>query len=121
MIEILFENLKEKPNEFEENIKRLKTKKISQNRRTSFNKNLKELNFLKKKKLSVDINHKFGKSASISNNSFLNNINNIQRKQKRKSLGLNSSKHNLIYYNHFNNTSEKNKNIENKKIILKNQ
>ena len=124
MIEILFENLKEKPNEFEENIKRLKTKKISQNRRTSFNKNLKELNFLKKKKLSVDINHKFGKSASISNNSFLNNINNINiypSKLKRKSLGLNSSKHNLIYYNHFNNTSEKNKNIENKKIILKNQ
>ena len=124
MIEILFENLKEKPNEFEENIKRLKTKRMSQNRRTSFNKNLKELNFLKKKKLSIDIHHKFGKSSSISNNSFINNINNINifpGKQKRKSLGLNSSKHNLIFlehYNHPNNISEKKKNNESKKSIL---
>ena len=127
MIEILFENLKEKSNEFEENIKRLKTKKMSQNRRTSFNKNLKELNFLKKKKLSVDIHHKFGKSSSISNNSFINNINNINifpGKQNRKSLGLNSSKHNLIFlehYNHLNNTSEKNKNNEIKQKALKNK
>ena len=137
MIELLFENLKEKPNEFEEKLKGLETK-LSRNGRASFSKNINELNFLKKKKLSVDMPKTkiFGKFHNIANNSNLNNninnlnnVNNINiynNKEKRKTFALNSSKHNLIFLDHSNQLEvilEKNKNNENpmKTSIIKNK
>jgi len=137
MIELLFENLKEKPNEFEEKLKRLETK-LSRNGRASFSKNINELNFLKKKKLSVDMPKTkiFSKFHNIANNSNLNNninnlnnVNNINiynNKEKRKSFALNSSKRNLIFLDHSNQLDvilEKNKNDENpmKTSIIKNK
>ena len=136
MIELLFENLKEKPNEFEEKLKRLETK-LSRNGRSSFSKNINELNLLRKKKLSVDMpkNEIFGKFYYTANNNNLNNINNINNfnniniynnKEKRKSFALNSSKHNLIFLDNSNQLDvilEKNKMDENpmRTNIIKNK
>ena len=60
MIELLFENLKEKPNFFEENLKKfifkndvIKYKGGSCNK--LFNKNTNDMDILKNKKLSVDV------------------------------------------------------------------
>ena len=134
MIELLFENLKEKPNEFEEKLKRLETK-LSRNGRTSSSKNVTELNFLKKKKLSVDVpnNKIFGKYYNtVNNNNLNNNMNNLNNiniynnKEKRKSYVLNSSKNNLIFPEHSNQLDvilEKNKMEENsmKMNVIKNR
>ena len=96
MIELLFMNFKENPNEFEENLKKLKTKNI-------INNNINENNSNRKKKLSTDIyinNIKNIFSSRITNkkinNLNLSNKNLVTNTQKRKSFELNSTNKNFI-------------------------
>ena len=96
MIELLFLNFKENPNEFEENLKKLKTKNL-------INNNINENNSNRKKKLSTDIyinNIKNIFSSRITNkkinNLNLSNKNLVTNTQKRKSFELNSTNKNFI-------------------------
>ena len=96
MIELLFMNFKENPNEFEENLKKLKTKNL-------INNNINENNSNRKKKLSTDIyinNIKNIFSSRITNkkinNLNLSNKNLVTNTQKRKSFELNSTNKNFI-------------------------
>ena len=96
MIELLFMNFKENPNEFEENLKKLKTKNLIIN-------NINENNSNRKKKLSTDIyinNIKNIFSSRITNkkinNLNLSNKNLVTNTQKRKSFELNSTNKNFI-------------------------
>ena len=117
MIELLFENLKEKSNAFEENLEKLRIKNnYFSIERNSYNR-MKERNFIndikvfKKKKLSVDLsfnsknfqNHAF-KIANNSNNNkskYSSNVNISPNPKNKKSNILNTSKQNLLNDHYF--------------------
>jgi hypothetical protein len=118
MIELLFENFKDKPNDFEESMKRIKEKNTPKNKRTNNNNNKTiEKNLMRRKSVDVSlIFKKYGNSSRIinknlkisnvlnsniihnnnNNNISININNNYINKQKRKSVAMNSSKQNLI-------------------------
>ena len=105
MIELLFTNFKENSSEFEENLKKLKTKNASNN-------NINE-KYKKKKKLNTDIfanNKKVVYSSRIMNkkinNLNLSNKNLVTHTQKRKSFELNTTKNNFILNENSNKTSK---------------
>ena len=130
MIELLFENFKDKPNDFEESMKRIKEKSTPKNKRMNNNNN-KTIDKILMRRKSVGVSFifkKFGNSSKIindnlkirnvlnCNNIHNNNNNNINinisnnyiNKQKRKSLAMNSSKQNLILDNNNQNLSNRN-------------
>jgi hypothetical protein len=130
MIELLFENFKDKPNDFEESMKRIKEKSTPKNKRMNNNNN-KTIDKILMRRKSVGVSFifkKFGNSSKIindnlkirnvlnRNNIHNNNNNNINinisnnyiNKQKRKSLAMNSSKQNLILDNNNQNLSNRN-------------
>ena len=130
MIELLFENFKDKPNDFEESMKRIKEKSTPKNKRINNNNN-KTIDKILMRRKSVNVSFifkKFGNSSKIindnlkirnvlnCNNIHNNNNNNINinisnnyiNKQKRKSLAMNSSKQNLILDNNNQNLSNRN-------------
>jgi hypothetical protein len=107
MIELLFMNFKENPNEFEENLKKLKTK-------NSFNKNINE-NKSNGKKMNTDIyinNKKNILSSRITNKNInnlnLSNKNLVTNTHKGKSFEINSTKNYFILNE---NSNKNNKNI----------
>ena len=120
MIDLLFEHLKEKPNFFEESLKKLKFKNnFVKYKRGSFNKlinkNQNDIDLFKNKKLSIDIhlNHKnfehLGSSKNINksinvnhNNGKMSKINLSSNKKKKKGLILNMSGQNLMIFDSFN-------------------
>jgi len=70
MIELLFENFKDKPNDFEENMKRIKEKSTPKSKRTIINNNKIDKKLISRRK-SVDANlfyKKFGNSSRLINN-----------------------------------------------------
>ena len=102
MIELLFMNFKENPNEFEENLKRIRINNSINNKNT-FNNNISEDKSNIKKKLNTDIyinNTRNICSSRITNkkinNLNLSNKNLITNTQKRKSFVLNSTKNYFI-------------------------
>jgi hypothetical protein len=120
MIELLFMYFKKNPNEFEENLKRLKINK-SINNKNPIIKNINANKFNLKKKLSTDIymNNKKNISSSkitnkIINNLILSNKNLVTNTQKRKSFELNSTKNNFIF-NENNNKIKINTYLDHKK------
>jgi hypothetical protein len=132
MIELLFEHFKDKPNDFEESMKRIKEKNTPKNKRTINNNNkIFDKNLIRRKSVDVSlIFKKYGNSSRIinknlkisnvinNNNIIHNNNNNLNtsininyiNKQKRKSMAMNSSKQNLIL--DINNQNLSNKNYE---------
>jgi hypothetical protein len=132
MIELLFEHFKDKPNDFEESMKRIKEKNTPKNKRTNNNNNKTiEKNLMRRKSVDVSlIFKKYGNSSRIinknlkisnvlnsniihnnnNNNISININNNYINKQKRKSMAMNSSKQNLIL--DINNQNLSNKNYE---------
>ena len=114
MVELLFENLQEKTSHFEENLQKLRIKNsYSKNERTSFNrmdKNLKNINFIKQKKLSMDLsmshniftNQAFKYISKNTNNSIKFSNSNIYNTPKNKRVNpQNTSNHNLILNDHY--------------------
>jgi len=130
MIELLFENLKEKPNIFENNLKRLSSKKSSNNNinsdslngRQSLNSlNNKAINQMKKSKFGLQrFNGRFGhhhSSLVLKKNDFCNkSSNNLSSNRRRSSNKLSSyskKKPNSKFYDKhkkvvINNTSDQN-------------
>ena len=124
MIELLFENLKEKPSFFEESLKKLKLKNGYIKYRRSFNKlinkNMNDIDNFKNKKLSIDIhlNHKnidnfysskvINKSINLNHNSSskIGKINISAKHQKKKGLLLDMSGQNLMIFDSFNKISD---------------
>jgi hypothetical protein len=109
MVELLFENLQEKSNAFEESLQKLKIRNTYyKNERTSFNrmdKSLKNFNSIKQKKYSMDLsmsNNIFTNQAlkyikKNTNNSIkLSNSNNFNTPKNKKVNPQNTSNHNLI-------------------------
>ena len=125
MVELLFLNFKKNPNEFEENLKRLKIKKSINNKNPIIkNKNANKFNL--KKKLSTDIymNNKKNISSSKITNKIINTLilskkNLATNTQKRKSFELNSTKNNFIL-NENNNKIKKNTYLDLKKNFTNN-
>ena len=114
MVELLFENLQEKSSAFEENLQKLRIKNTYfKNERTSFNrmdKNLRNINFIKQKKLSMDLsmnhniftNQAFKYISKNTNNSFKFSNSNIYNTPKNKKINpQNTSNHNLILNDHY--------------------
>ena len=118
MIELLFINFKENPNEFEENLKRLKIKN-SINKKNPFIKNINANKFNLRKKLDTDINlnNKKNTSSSRITNIKINNL--VINTQKRKSFELNSTKNNFIL-NENNNKINKDNDLDLKNNITNN-
>ena len=138
MIELLFENLKEKPNIFERNIQKLRIRNynsINNNIRSSFSSlnNKKNFNTFKKEEVNVDkqnisnksnIHHSLilNKSSFIKKN-FNNNRSNNNSKigsskfyQKHRKSSNNASEQNLIIIEH-NGSNEDEKNNKNNEIM----
>jgi len=146
MVELLFENLKEKANIFEENLQKLREQNIP---KTSFNsltvkKNNDIKNDIKKTpKLSVDFsfyNNKFNfhhSSSGLNRNNYNNNENynnkdysypdkskrqnSILYEQNKKSIVNNTSNQNLITNFNINNYNNNYPKFQNKKIYIKEQ
>jgi len=117
MIELLFENLKEKPNIFEENLQKMRIKNsIHKIRRFSFNslnnKKIFDKNIRSNHKLSNDFNHinnklniRYSSSSMIKKDFLLNNDSNSNkqrksskflRRHKKLMLNKNASNQNLL-------------------------
>jgi hypothetical protein len=113
MIELLFMYFKKNPNEFEENLKRLKINK-SINNKNPIIKNINANKFNLKKKLSTDIymNNEKNISSSKITNKKINNL--VLNTQKGKSFELNSTKNNFIF-NENNNKIKINTYLDHKK------
>ena len=103
MIELLFENLKEKPNKFESNLHKLtKKKNIKYNGRFSYNDlSYKKVNYLKKSKFGLSLKQLSNKNNNIHhpslvlNNNEIHNHYNINSNRISKKLSSNFSKKNL--------------------------
>jgi hypothetical protein len=142
MIELLFENLKEKPNVFENNLKKLKLDNQFNSREGRFSMGIlnKKNNGLKKSKFANEISQSGSSKINshhftlILNNIDSNNINNsnkgssyLSRKvnskfyEKHKKLLMNNSvNNNLIYYD-FNSKEDSSKINDNKEDKIENK
>jgi hypothetical protein len=117
MIELLFMNFEENPNEFDENLKRFKTKNSIYNK-NPITKNINENKPNRNKKLCSEIymNGKKKIYSSTITNTQINNLNMsnknlVNNTQKRKSFELNTTKNNFILNDNNKKNNENNKNI----------
>ena len=113
MVELLFENLQEKSSAFEENLQKLRIKntyyKIDRKSFNRMEKNFKNINSFKQKKLSMDLsmslnnftNQALKYVSKNTNNS--NKFSNFYNTPKNRRVNIqNTSNHNLILNDHYN-------------------
>ena len=99
MIELLFENFKDKPNDFEESMKRIKEKSTPKNKRNNSNNNKTiDKSLLRRKSVDASLFYKnFGNSSRIINNNLKisnvikTNINNINNNMQNNNIHNNNN------------------------------